>query len=64
MEARLLNIILGWTLLIAALVGWPLSSLTFARTEPQTVLALSWAAIIISAATFLVAAYVHKDEQE
>jgi uncharacterized membrane protein YfcA len=63
MNARTINIVLGWLLLVASLIGWPLSAVWFAKDEPQTVLALSWAAIIISAATFLVAAYVHKDEE-
>jgi len=62
MNARTINVILGWVLLVLSIVGWPMSQLTWAKDEPPTVLALSWLAIIISAMTFLMAAYVHKDE--
>lgn len=36
-------------LVVASLIGWPLSALTFARDEPQFILALSWLAITITA---------------
>lgn len=36
-------------LLIAAVIGWPVSAVTIARNEPQVVLGLSWIAIILSA---------------
>jgi hypothetical protein len=47
---------IGWTLLVASIVGWPLSSLTFARGEPPTVLGLSWLALGFAAAGVLVTA--------
>ena len=34
-------IAMGWLLLAASLIGWPLSVLTFAKDEPPTVLHLS-----------------------
>lgn len=40
---------LAWALLALSLLGWPLSALTFANSEPQTTLALSWIAITITA---------------
>lgn len=36
-------------LVVASLIGWPVSALTFARDEPQFILALSWLAITITA---------------
>lgn len=36
-------------LLVASLVGWPLTALTFARDEPQFILGLSWLAIVLTA---------------
>lgn len=70
MDARRLNVILGWTLLAWTGVGWPATHVLVVITKPEgssnwvfhLLLALSWAAILISAMTFLMAAYVHKDE--
>lgn len=39
----------AWGLLVASLVGWPVTALTVAREEPQIVLALSWLAITLTA---------------
>lgn len=50
----------GWSLLLASIIGWPLSALTFAKHEPATVLALSWIAIILTAGTMLIEAYLKK----
>jgi hypothetical protein len=36
-------------LIVVTLVGWPLSALTWAKEEPQFVLALSWLAITLTA---------------
>jgi hypothetical protein len=38
------------TLLVASLIGWPLSAFTFARGEPQFILGLSWLAITLTCA--------------
>jgi hypothetical protein len=35
-------------ILIASLVGWPLSAVTIARHEPPVVLAISWLAITLT----------------
>ena len=47
------RIVAAWVLLIGSLIGWPLSMLTFAKDEPPAVLALSWLAIVITAADLL-----------
>lgn len=39
---------LSWVVLIVACLGWPVSALTFAASEPPVVLGLSWAAIILT----------------
>ena len=46
--------------LVAVTVLWPLSIFTFASSEPQTVLHLSWAAIYIAAIGNLLTAHVNR----
>jgi hypothetical protein len=36
-------------LVVVSLIGWPLSAFTWARDEPQFILALSWLAITLTA---------------
>lgn len=36
-------------LIVVSLIGWPASALTFAKGEPQFILALSWLAITLTA---------------
>lgn len=38
----------AWCLLVACLIGWPVSATTFARGEPPAILALSWLALILT----------------
>lgn len=45
--------ILAWSMLLFALISWPLASLTFAKTEPPFVIALSELALIYTAAVAL-----------
>lgn len=52
---------LNAVLLVAAIVGWPLTQLTIARHEPPFVLGLSWLAIIVSAWGNLLTATVKSD---
>lgn len=47
------RLVLGWVLLGASIIGWPISQFTWARNEPPTVLALSWIAIILTALNVL-----------
>lgn len=52
----------AWGLLTVSLVGWPISALTVARDEPQFVLGLSWAAIIIEATNLLTASQISEEQ--
>lgn len=49
-------------LLIASLIGWPISTVTFASGEPPTVLGLSWLAISITALDVLFTSQVHEKQ--
>lgn len=55
---------LAWVLLIASVLGWPLSALTFAKDEPATVLGLSWFAITITALDVLFTSDVRASQDE
>jgi hypothetical protein len=54
----------AWVLLIGALIGWPVSALTFAREEPPVVLGLSWLAIILTSADLLSTSQVHEEQRD
>lgn len=55
----------SWALLVGSLIGWPLSQLTVARSEPPFTLALSWLAITLTAADLLSTTDVRsQDEQD
>lgn len=49
---------LGWSLLVVCVVGWPATALTVFRAEPQGILGLSWAALILTAVDILLTAEV------
>lgn len=49
-------------LLALTVIGWPTSALTFARTEPPVVLALSWIAISLTAIDILLTATVSQKQ--
>ncbi len=53
--------IAAWVLLVASIIGWPLSQFTVARHEPPFVLALSWLAIILTSADLLSTSQVHEE---
>ncbi|UIW13277.1 membrane protein [Arthrobacter phage Crewmate] len=55
---------LAWFLLVASILGWPLSALTFAAEEPPTVLGLSWFAITLTALDVLFTADVRRNQDE
>ena len=55
---------LAWVLLVASLIGWPLSALTLARGEPQFILGLSWLAITITALDVLLTADVRQEQDD
>ena len=52
---------ISWVLLAVAIVGWPMSALTWARDEPQFILGLSWFALILGSYNTLLTAYVNKE---
>lgn len=54
---------MAWALVATSVVGWPLSALTVARSEPQFVLGLSWMAITLTAVDILSTNDV-RDKQE
>lgn len=64
MDNRKIRVILGWVLLVAAIIGWPLSAFTLAKTEPQFVLGLSWMAIILEAMNLINTSEIHKEQGE
>ena len=55
---------IAWVLVIASLLGWPVSALTVAKNEPQFVLALSWLAITLTAADILSTQDVRKTQDD
>jgi hypothetical protein len=52
----------AWVLLIICVIAWPVTSLTIFRHEPQGILGLSWAAIIISMLEVVMAADVRNNQ--
>ncbi len=58
------RLVFAWILLGASVVGWPLSSLTVARHEPQFVLGLSWLAIILTALGIIETCDVRKQQDD
>lgn len=54
---------LAWFLLVASIIGWPLSAITFAAEEPPTVLGLSWFAITLTALDVLFTADVRRNQE-
>lgn len=62
--AKRVEVVLAWTLLLGSLIGWPLSALTVAKSEPPFILGLSWFAITLTAADLLKTSRVHKDQDD
>lgn len=58
------RLVAAWALLFGAVIGWPLSQLTIARHEPPFTLALSWLAIILTAADLLSTTDVRRQKEE
>lgn len=55
---------LAWFLLVASLIGWPLTALTIAKSEPKVVLGLSWFAITLTALDIVLTADVRKEQDD
>lgn len=64
MNSRRARTIAAWILLAGSCIGWPLSTLTWARDEPPFVLGLSWLAIILTAWDILTTSQVHEEQGE
>jgi len=56
--------IAAWSLLAISVIGWPLSAATVFRHEPQGVLGLSWASIILQAAELLTSSQLHEKQDD
>lgn len=56
------RVLAAWVLLVASLVGWPLSAMTFAQGEPPAILGLSWLAITLTALDILSTQDVRKEQ--
>jgi hypothetical protein len=54
----------AWALLVACLVGWPVSCQTFAKEEPPAVLSLSWLALIIESVNVVTTQQITKKQEE
>ncbi len=64
MRFRKARTIAAWVLLVGAIIGWPATQLTIAKDEPPFTLALSWLAIILTAADLLSTSQVHQEQGE
>lgn len=64
MDRTRVIVLTSWATLVLSVVGWPLTSVTIFRGEPQGVLALSWLALILGAANTLLTAYVRSDTHD
>lgn len=51
----------AWLLLVLSCIGWPVTSLTLAKDEPQFVLGLSWFAIILTSIDIILTSKVRED---
>jgi hypothetical protein len=55
------RVVCAWVLLSVSVVGWPLSQLTVARSEPTFTLGLSWLAIILTATDIIQTTNVRRE---
>jgi uncharacterized membrane protein YfcA len=55
---------LAATAVLVSLIGWPVTALTVARDEPQFVLGLSWAAIILTSLDVLATSDVRREQTD
>lgn len=47
------RLVFAWVLIAVSVLGWPVSALTFAASEPPTLLGLSWLSPVITALNIL-----------
>lgn len=62
MNVRRARTIAAWLLLTGSVILWPVSALTWAASEPQFILGLSWLAIILTSADLLSTSQVHEEQ--
>jgi hypothetical protein len=55
---------MAWALIILTVIGWPLSAFTFASSEPQFILGLSWFAVTLTAVDVLGTQDVRGEQEE
>jgi hypothetical protein len=60
-RARLIG---AWVLLVGSVILWPLSAITWAKEEPQTVLGLSFLAITFTALDILSTVTVRNKQED
>ncbi len=53
----------AWALLLACVVGWPVSMFTFAASEPPWILSLSWGAMILTCLDIVSTQDVRKQQE-
>lgn len=58
------RIVIAWCLMAFAAVSWPVASLTFAKSEPQFILALSELALLYEAFNALQNAYDRRNQED
>lgn len=63
MNRHRLEVVAAVTAVVICLVGWPLSLVWFAKSEPPFVLSLSWIALIIESVNWVKNSRVHRDQQ-
>lgn len=54
----------AWVLVVAVIIGWPLSQFTVAADEPPFVLALSWLAILLTALDIVATADTREQQDD
>lgn len=55
------RVVIAFWSIPASIILWPVSSLTFAKGEPLSVLALSWLAITVTAIDVLTSSQIHEE---
>lgn len=60
-RGRRIRVLIAFWMIPASLILWPISAVTFAKDEPMAVLALSWAAITLTAVDVLTSSQIHEE---
>ena len=62
-RGRRIRVVAAFWAIPGSIVCWALSALTWARSEPQFVLGLSWLAITLTAVDILTTSQVHEENE-